>query len=102
MAEGCNWNDYPAFFKRDVHSPLLREAGVYRGGTTTRCRRSTRPGATRLLAVERTECVPLEMPPLVKVGNRAGVLFRRRGCCDFERQATRPRLGEWLRRGELR
>ena len=28
------------------------------------------------LVVERTECVPLDLPPLSKVENRAGVLFR--------------------------
>jgi tRNA(His) 5'-end guanylyltransferase len=74
--KGINWSDYPAFFKR---------------GTYVRCRTVSRPftAAEREalppkhaargnpeLVVERTECGPIELRPLVRVENRAGVLFR--------------------------
>ena len=74
--KGVNWNEYPAFFKRGTY---IRRCIVKRAFTAAELDALPPKHAARSnpgLIVERTECVPLEMPPLAKVENRVGVLFR--------------------------
>jgi tRNA(His) guanylyltransferase len=74
--KGVNWNDYPAFFKRGTY---IRRCTVKRAFTAAELDALPPKHAARsnpALIVERTECIPLDMPPLVKVENRAGMLFR--------------------------
>jgi tRNA(His) 5'-end guanylyltransferase len=74
--KGVNWNDYPAFFKRGTY---IRRRVVKRAFTAEELDALPPKHAARsnsALVVERTECAPIELPPLVKVANRVGVLFR--------------------------
>lgn len=74
--KGVNWNDYPPFFKRGTY---LRRRAVARPFSATERNALPEKHAARVdphLMVERTECVALDLPPLTKVGNRAGLLFR--------------------------
>jgi tRNA(His) 5'-end guanylyltransferase len=73
--KGINWNDYPVFFKRGMY---IRRCTVKRAFTAPELDALPPKHAARsnpTLIVERTECVPLNLPPLAKVENRAGVLF---------------------------
>ena len=71
-----NWNDYPAFFKRGT---FIKRRVVYRAFSAAE-RESLPPRhAARTdpaLEVARSEWVALDLPPLSKVENRVGVLFR--------------------------
>ena len=74
--KGINWNDYPAFFKRGTY---VRRRTVSRPFAAAELAALPPKHAARTnpaLVVERSEWVPLELPPLTKVANRAGVLFR--------------------------
>ncbi len=74
--KGVNWNDYPAFFKRGT---FLQRRKVPRPFTATELQTLPAKHAARsnpALTVERWECTPLTLPPLAKVTNRVGVLFR--------------------------
>ena len=74
--KGVNWSDYPTFFKRGTY---LQRRTVSRAFTATERSALPEKHAARgnpALVVERTECVPLDLPPLAQVGNRAGTLFR--------------------------
>jgi tRNA(His) 5'-end guanylyltransferase len=74
--KGVNWNDYPSFFKRGT---FIRRRKVCRAFTAVELETLPAKHAARsnpTLVVERTECEALEMPPLSKVENREGVLFR--------------------------
>jgi tRNA(His) 5'-end guanylyltransferase len=74
--KGINWNDYPVLFKRGT---FIRRRKVSRTFTAGELEALPEKHAARSnpgLLVERTECLPLALPPLAKVGNRAGVLFR--------------------------
>jgi tRNA(His) guanylyltransferase len=74
--KGVNWNDYPTFFKRGTY---VRRRKVSRALTPTELDSLPPKHAARsnpALVVERSECGPLDLPPLSKVENRAGVLFR--------------------------
>jgi tRNA(His) guanylyltransferase len=87
--KGVNWNDYPAFFKRGTY---VRRRKV--------CRRFTAEELDKLpplhearkdpnLMVERTDVATLELPPLARISNRVGVLFR-----DEEPQVNEAAAGE--------
>jgi tRNA(His) 5'-end guanylyltransferase len=74
--KGVNWNDYPTFFKRGT---FVRRRKVQRPFTAVELAALPAKHAARgdaALVVERTECGPVELPPLSKVENRVGVMFR--------------------------
>jgi len=74
--KGINWSDYPSFFKRGTY--ICRRV-IKRPFTAAELDTLPPKHAARSnpdLVVERTECVAIELPPLVKLENRAGVLFR--------------------------
>jgi tRNA(His) guanylyltransferase len=74
--KGVNWNDYPAFFKRGTY---VRRRKVSRPFTLEEREALPEKHAARgnpALVVERTECGPIDLPPLGTIENRAGVLFR--------------------------
>jgi tRNA(His) 5'-end guanylyltransferase len=74
--KGTNWADYPAFFKRGTY---VRRREVRRAVTASEREALPARHADRndpALLVKRTECGPFELPPLVRVSNRVGVLFR--------------------------
>ncbi|AWM40173.1 tRNAHis guanylyltransferase [Gemmata obscuriglobus] len=74
--EGVNWNSYPACFKRGTYS---RRRAVRRPFTADE--RDALPAKhqahrTPDLVIERSEVAVFNLPPLSKLENRAGVLFR--------------------------
>ncbi|MBN9118159.1 MAG: tRNA(His) guanylyltransferase Thg1 family protein [Planctomycetes bacterium] len=74
--KGVNWADYPTFFKRGT---FVRRWKVSRPFAAAELEALPQKHAARsdpALVVERSECGPLDLPPLSKVGNRVGVLFR--------------------------
>lgn len=77
--KGVNWNDYPAFFKRGTY---LRRKVVARAFTADELDQLPPRHAARSnpeLVVERTVVTRLDIPPLARVTNRVGVLFRGEG-----------------------
>ena len=73
--KGINWNDYPSFFKKGT---LLQKRKVSREFTPEEIedlppKHNARknPG----LVFERSEMVELDLPPLMQVDNKVGVLF---------------------------
>lgn len=74
--KGVNWNDYPAFFKRGTYTrrQVVRRAFTANERDALPAKHHARSNPH--LVFERSEVVPLELPPLSKLENRAGVLFR--------------------------
>jgi tRNA(His) 5'-end guanylyltransferase len=73
--KGVNWNDYPTFFKRGTY---LQRRTVQRRFTSEELEKLPPKHEARRnpeLVVERTEVAILDLPPLSKVANRAGVIF---------------------------
>jgi tRNA(His) 5'-end guanylyltransferase len=73
--KGVNWNDYPTFFKRGTY---LQRRTVARRFTSEELENLPPKHEARRnpeLVVERTEVAILDLPPLSKVANRAGVIF---------------------------
>jgi tRNA(His) 5'-end guanylyltransferase len=71
-----NWNDYPAFFKRGTYVRRLKEARPFTASELEALPPKHAARANPALVVERTACAPEELPPIVRVTNRTGVLFR--------------------------
>jgi tRNA(His) guanylyltransferase len=74
--KGINWNDYPSFFKRGTYIRRWKESRAFTAVEREALPEKHAARTNPALLVERTECGPIELPPLLKVGNRAGVLFR--------------------------
>lgn len=73
--EGINWNDYPAFFKRGVY---VQRAKVERKFTCNEIESLPPLHEARgnpNLMLERTVIRTLDMPPILRVENRTGVVF---------------------------
>lgn len=73
--KGVNWNDYPAFFKRGVY---VQRCKVVRRFTVDELEKLPPKHNARInpdLEIERTEIRVLDMPPLVRVENRVGIIF---------------------------
>ena len=88
--KGVNWNDYPTFFKRGT---FVRRQKVSRAFTLTELEALPPKHAARsdpALVVERSECGPLDLPPLSKVENRVGVLFRGEEPRPAQRESSAP------------
>jgi tRNA(His) guanylyltransferase len=76
FARGINWNDYPARFKRGSYA-LRRTVQVrYEAGELAALppRHAARQNPD--LTFERSRVVDVELPPLPRIANRVGVLFR--------------------------
>ncbi|QJW93668.1 tRNA(His) guanylyltransferase Thg1 family protein [Frigoriglobus tundricola] len=74
--KGVNWNDYPPFFKRGTYIRTRKVAGPFTAQEREELPEKHAARRNPALVIERTECGPVELPPLVTVENRAGVLFR--------------------------
>jgi tRNA(His) 5'-end guanylyltransferase len=73
--KGINWNDYPSFCKRGtfiIRNKVLREPDLSKIPMDVRGKVAE---FMQTNAVERSEFVKYDMPPLVKVCNRERVLF---------------------------
>lgn len=70
--KGVNFNDYPAAFKRGVYVQRRRRVRPLSPEQLARIPEDRRPPGG---VVERSEVVALDLPPLLRVPNRVGVLF---------------------------
>jgi len=73
--KGINWNDYPAFFKRGTYiqrKPIMRKFTVDEASSLPPKHEYFRNPD---LIVARQDFIKLELPPLVKIQNRADVIF---------------------------
>lgn len=89
--KGVNWNAYPAFFKRGTY---LRREPVRRPFTPAELESLPQKHAAREnpgLVVERSAVVSRELPPLARVENRVGVLFRGEDSRPKDMSAVDPR-----------
>ena len=73
--KGINWNDYPAFFKRGTYVQRKKVSGKLAAEDIEKLPPLHNARKNPDLEVERTEYRRLELPPLGRVLNRAGVLF---------------------------
>jgi tRNA(His) guanylyltransferase len=93
MDKGVNWDSYPNFFKRGTYVQRKR---ITRKFTTEELSRLPEKHEARInpdLEVERSEIVVLDMPPLSKVLNKEGVIFRGENPVSMEHIADEsPRL----------
>jgi tRNA(His) 5'-end guanylyltransferase len=88
--KGVNWNGYPTFFKRGT---FIRRRKVSRAFSATELDSLPPKHAARTnpgLLVERCECGSLDLPPLAKVENRVGVLFRGEEPRPAQRETPAP------------
>jgi len=70
--KGVNFNDYPSFFKRGTYVQRRKKTRLLTPEEMANIPEKFRPTEP----VERTEIVELDLPPLSKVTNRPGVIFR--------------------------
>lgn len=76
LERGVDWEHYPAYFRRGTY---VQRQKTVRAFTVDELEQLPPLHAARkdpALMVERTDYVALELPPLLSVENRAGVLFR--------------------------
>lgn len=74
-AKGINWNDYPALFKRGQYVQRRTVSARFSADELDRLPPKHEARTNPSLEVERTVCMPLEMPPLGTVTNREEVIF---------------------------
>lgn len=74
-AQGVNWNDYPAFFKRGAYVQRRTAAVPFTAEELDRLPEKHEARANQALVVERSVVEGLEMPPLGGVVNREAVIF---------------------------
>jgi tRNA(His) 5'-end guanylyltransferase len=71
-----NWNDYPSFFKRGSYIQRRIVIKKFSSDELEKLPLKHEARTNPDLMIERTEYVVLDMPPLSKVKNRVGVIFR--------------------------
>ena len=76
FARGINWNDYPARFKRGSYVQRRPVLTRYATEELTRLPPLHRAHFDPALVIERLRVQTVELPPLPRVANRVGVLFR--------------------------
>jgi len=69
--KGQNWNDYPSFFKRGTYVQRRKRVKVLSEEELSKIPEQYRPNGP----VERCEVVSLDMPPILRISNRVGVIF---------------------------
>jgi tRNA(His) 5'-end guanylyltransferase len=69
--KGQNWDNYPDFFKRGTYVQRRKRLKVLSEEELSRIPLQYRPSGP----VERTEVVCLQMPPMLRISNRVGVIF---------------------------
>lgn len=75
LAEGVNWNDFPAFFKRGTYLQRRTIERALTDDERSRIPEAHRPAAGTV--VKRTNVAELDLPPVRKIANLAAVLFDR-------------------------
>lgn len=74
--KGQNWNDYPAEFKRGSYVQRRKVAAKLAPQDIEKLPPKHHARTNPDLVVERSEYRRLDLPPLARVANRVGVLFR--------------------------
>lgn len=87
FAKGINFNDFPAAFKRGVFVQRRRVRRQLSQAQLARIPEAKRPEGGW---VDRTEVQALDLPPLLRVANRAAVLLEGEAPVLAASQATRP------------
>jgi len=72
---GVNWNDYPPYFKRGKYVRRVTRTRTFSPDELAALPEKHAARADPGLVVERSDYEVVDMPPLSKVVNRAGVLF---------------------------
>ena len=70
--KGINWDKYPSFFKRGTYIQKRKRLREMTADELAKIPEKFRPTGL----IERTDLVQLELPPMNKVTNRVGVIFR--------------------------
>lgn len=73
--KGVNWNDYPTLFKRGAYVQRRLEHIPFSAEELDRLPPKHEARTDPSLLVERSVCVPLDLPPLGTVANREAVIF---------------------------
>jgi tRNA(His) 5'-end guanylyltransferase len=73
---GVNWSDYPALFKRGTYVRRLKQLRPFTAAEVAALPPRHAARTNPELVVERTACAPEELPPILRVTNRVGALFR--------------------------
>lgn len=74
-AKGLNWNDYPPLFKRGAYVQRRTVTVPFSVEEMDRLPAKHEARTNPALAVERSVCTALDMPPLAAVRNREEVIF---------------------------
>lgn len=74
-AQGVNWNDYPALFKRGAYVQRRTEYLPFDAAELAQLPPQHHAHSNPDLRVERTRCVVLDLPPLGTLNNREAVIF---------------------------
>lgn len=74
--KGVRWDDYPEFFKRGTYVQRRKTLRRFTADELDKLPPMHDARRDPELMVERTDYVALELPPLARVDNRVGVLFR--------------------------
>jgi tRNA(His) 5'-end guanylyltransferase len=75
FAKGVNFNDYPAYFKRGSYIQRRKVTGKFTAEDLEALPPKHHARTNPDLVVERTEYRRLDLPPILKVTNRVGVIF---------------------------
>jgi hypothetical protein len=73
---GVNWSDYPALFKRGTYVRRLKQLRPFTAAEVAALPPRHAARTNPELVVERTACAPEELPPILRVTNRVGAVFR--------------------------
>lgn len=76
-ARGINWNDYPASFKRGTYIQSRTYDHMFTPEEIQQLPPTHPAQANPALVVTRRQSEILDIPPLLKIANRVGVLFRK-------------------------
>lgn len=80
MAKGINWNDYPSWFKRGVYILRREEMRAFSTEEFVNLPKNHAARANPSMKYKRKIFETLSMPPIVKVINKEGVLFKGEDC----------------------
>jgi tRNA(His) 5'-end guanylyltransferase len=75
IEKGVNWNDYPAYFKRGMWFQRRKLKRKFTPDELANLPPKHTARKDPNLVVERTDILPLDMPPFGSVTNREGVVF---------------------------
>jgi tRNA(His) guanylyltransferase len=101
MDKGVNWQNYPVYFKRGTYVQRKKTIRRFTVDEIDRLPEKHEARTNPNLEFERSDVVVVDMPPLAKVLNREGVIFRGESPTIMEHiTETSPRAEAHKRRSE--